>query len=151
MRLLWQPGRFERGGNTKTHGIVRGDFIVHDNLPPELRHGIYAQAAPYPAWVRFSGPGPYITPDIDDVGFMSIAIKLMRVPGPKLMDDEKVHPGYVWRLHANLRHSGLSSECAIADGERKKRANILLSQSPSAPCPGSRDAVALDQNPERPV
>jgi len=89
MRLLWQPRRFERGGNTKTHGIVRGDFIVHDNLPPELRRGIYAQATSYPAWVRFSGPGPYITPDIDDVGFMSIAIKLMRVPGPKLMDDEK--------------------------------------------------------------
>jgi hypothetical protein len=39
--------------------------------------------------VRFSGPGPYITPDIDDVGFMSISIKLMGVPGPKLMDDEK--------------------------------------------------------------
>jgi hypothetical protein len=89
MRMLWQPGRFERGGNTKTHGIVRGEFIVHDNLPAELRHGIYAQACSYPAWVRFSGPGPYITPDIDDVGFMSISIKLMRVPGPKLMDEEK--------------------------------------------------------------
>ncbi len=24
MRLLWKPGKFERGGNTKTHGIVRG-------------------------------------------------------------------------------------------------------------------------------
>ena len=43
----------------------------------------------YRAWVRFSGPGPYITPDIDDVGFMSISIKLMGVPGPKLMDEEK--------------------------------------------------------------
>ena len=39
--------------------------------------------------MRFSGPGPYITPDIEDVGFMSISIKLMEVPGPKLMDDEK--------------------------------------------------------------
>ena len=28
MRLLWKPGGFERGGNTKTHGIVRGEFIV---------------------------------------------------------------------------------------------------------------------------
>ena len=42
-----------------------------------------------PAWVRFSGPGPYITPDIEDVGFMSISIKLMGVPGPKLMEEEK--------------------------------------------------------------
>ena len=89
MRGLWKPGRFERGGNTKTHGIVRGEFIVHDNLRPELRHGIYAQPRTYRAWVRFSGPGPYITPDIEDVGFMSISIKLMGVPGPKLMEEEK--------------------------------------------------------------
>jgi len=89
MRDLWKPGGFERGGNTKTHGIVRGEFIVHDNLPAEFRHGVYAQPHTYRAWVRFSGPGPYITPDIDDVGFMSISIKLMGVPGPKLMDEEK--------------------------------------------------------------
>jgi len=89
MRKLWKPGGFERGGNTKTQGIVRGEFIVHDNLPTHLRHGIYARPQTFPAWVRFSGPGPYITPDIHDVGFMSISIKLMGVPGPKLMDEEK--------------------------------------------------------------
>ena len=89
MTLLWKPGAFERGGNTKTQGIVRGELIVHDGLPAELRHGIYAQPRAYRAWVRFSGPGPYITPDIDDVGFMSISIKLMGVPGPKLMEEEK--------------------------------------------------------------
>ena len=89
MRKLWKPGGFERGGNTKTHGIVRGEFIVHDNLPAQFRHGIYSQPKTFRAWVRFSGPGPYITPDIDDVGFMSISIKLMAVPGPKLMEEEK--------------------------------------------------------------
>jgi hypothetical protein len=89
MSGLWKPGGYERGGNTKTHGIVRGEFIVHQNLPQHLRHGIFAEPRTYRAWVRFSGPGPYITPDIDDVGFMSISIKLMGVPGPKLMDEEK--------------------------------------------------------------
>src|SRR5678816_3725844 len=68
---------------------IRDRFIVHDNLPPELRRGIFAEPKTYRAWVRFSGPGPYITPDIDDVGFMSVSIKLMGVPGPKLMDEEK--------------------------------------------------------------
>src|SRR5216117_2791196 len=89
MRNLWKPGGFERGGNTKTHGIVRGEFIVHDGLPEKMRRGVFAEPQSFRAWVRFSGPGPYITPDIDDVGFMSISIKLMGVPGPKLMDDEK--------------------------------------------------------------
>ena len=89
LKLLWRPGRFERGGNTKTHGIVRGELIIHSGLPENLRRGIFAEPRSFPAWVRFSGPGPYITPDIDDVGFMSISVKLMQVPGPKLADDEK--------------------------------------------------------------
>lgn len=89
MSDLWKPGGFERGGNTKTQGIVRGEFIVHEDIPEHMKRGIYARHQVFPAWVRFSGPGPYITPDIDDVGFMSISIKLMGVPGPKLMDEEK--------------------------------------------------------------
>jgi hypothetical protein len=89
MKLLWKPGGFERGGNTKTQGIVRGELVVHDGLPAQMRRGIYAEPRSFRAWVRFSGPGPYVTPDIDDVGFMSISIKLLGVPGPKLMDDEK--------------------------------------------------------------
>ncbi len=89
MRGLWTPGYFERGGNTKTHGIVRAELTVRDELPEKMRRGIFAEPRTYRAWVRFSGPGPYVTPDIDDVGFMSMSIKLMGVPGPKLMDDEK--------------------------------------------------------------
>ena len=89
IRGLWKPGYAERGGNTKTHGIVRGEFVVRDDLPEAMRRGIFAEPKTYPAWVRFAGPGPYITPDIDDVGFMSMSFKLMGVPGPKLLDDEQ--------------------------------------------------------------
>jgi hypothetical protein len=89
MEALWNAGHFERGGNTKTHGIVRAQFVVRDDLPEHLRHGLFAKPRTYPAWVRFAGPGPYITPDIDDVGFMSMSIKVMDVDGPKLLDDER--------------------------------------------------------------
>jgi hypothetical protein len=89
MEGLWKPGNYQRCGNTKTHGIVRGEFTVRDDIPANMKRGIYAIPRTFPAWVRFSGPGPYITADIDDVGFMSMSIKLMDVPGPKLMDDEK--------------------------------------------------------------
>lgn len=89
MGLLWKPGGYERGGNTKTHGMVRGEFVVHEGLPAHLRKGVFAEPRRYRAWVRFSGPGPYWTPDIEDVGFMSISIKLLGVPGPKLMDEER--------------------------------------------------------------
>jgi hypothetical protein len=89
MRRHYQPGNFERAGNTKTHGIVRGTVTIRDDLPTGLRHGVFAEPASYPAWVRFSGPGPDLPRDIDDVGFVSIGIKMMGVPGPKLMEDEK--------------------------------------------------------------
>jgi hypothetical protein len=90
MRGLWNPGHVERGGNTKTHGVVRAEFVVRDDLPEHMRRGIFAEPRTYRAWVRYAGPGPYVPPDIDDIGFMSMSIKLMDVPGPKLLDDEKL-------------------------------------------------------------
>jgi len=83
------PGGFERAGNTKTHGLVRGELTIHDNLPEGFRHGLFAAPNAYQCWVRFSGPGPHVEPDIDDVGFVSISIKVMGVEGEKLWDDEK--------------------------------------------------------------
>lgn len=83
------PGNYERAGNTKTHGLVRGTLTIKPDLPEHLRHGIFAEERSFPAWVRFSNPGPHVEPDIDDVGFGSIGVKLMDVPGPKLMDDEQ--------------------------------------------------------------
>ncbi len=87
---LWNPGHAERGGNTKTHGIVRSEVTIRDDLPETMRHGIFAEPGrTYAAWVRYAGPGPYVPADIDDVGFMSMSIKLMGVPGPKLLEQEK--------------------------------------------------------------
>ena len=89
MRAHYKPGEFQRGGNTKTHGVVRGEVIVRDDIPANMRQGVFARPQTYRAWVRFSGPGPDSPKDIDDVGFVSCAIKLMGVPGPKLLDDEQ--------------------------------------------------------------
>lgn len=89
MTQHWPPGNYQRGGNTKTHGVVRGEVTIREDLPPQFRHGVFAEPRTYRAWVRFSGPGPDWPKDIDDVGFASCSIKLMGVPGPKLMDDEK--------------------------------------------------------------
>jgi hypothetical protein len=83
------PGGFERAGNTKTHGLVRGELIIHDHLPDNFRHGLFATPQSYPCWIRFSGPGPHVEPDIDDVGFVSLSVKVMGVDGEKMWDDEK--------------------------------------------------------------
>lgn len=89
MRGHFKPGSYERGGNTKTHGIVRATVTVREDLPEHLRQGIFATQRSYPAYVRFSGPGPDVPADILDVGFSSMAVKIMDVPGEKLMEEEK--------------------------------------------------------------
>jgi hypothetical protein len=89
MKRHYVPGTYQRAGNTKTHGLVRGTVTILDGLPAELRRGIFAEPRTYKAWIRYSGPGPDSPKDIDDVGFGSMTIKIMGVPGPKLMDDEK--------------------------------------------------------------
>lgn len=82
------PGRMGRGGNTKTHGVVRGELVVHAGLPGHLAHGVFREPQRFRCWVRFGGPGPHTPPDIDDVGVLSIGVKLIGVPGAKLMADE---------------------------------------------------------------
>lgn len=89
MRSRFEPGGFERGGNTKTHGLVRAEVTVVEGLPANLRKGVFAQPRTFQAWVRYAGPGPDVPKDIDDVGFGSMSIKLMGVEGPKLMTEEK--------------------------------------------------------------
>jgi hypothetical protein len=78
----------ERAGNTKTYGLVQAGFEVHSDFPDRLRKGVFSLPRTYPAWIRFSGPGPFSPPDVADAGILSIGIKLMHVPGDKLLPDE---------------------------------------------------------------
>jgi len=95
MRGHFKPGAYERGGNTKTHGIVRATVTIRDDLPEHCRKGIFATPRTYPAYVRYSGPGPDVPADIRDVGFLSMAVKLMDVPGEKLMEEEKFTQDFI--------------------------------------------------------
>ena len=78
----------ERAGNTKTYGLVKAEFTVLPELSDELSVGLFAQAASYPVYIRFAGPGPLATRDIDNNGILSIGIKLMNVSGDKLSNEE---------------------------------------------------------------
>jgi hypothetical protein len=90
IRNHYSAGTAQRAGNTKTYGVVRGEFEVLPNLPPRMRQGIFAASTTYRAWVRFGGPGPLSPPDIEDNGILSIGIKLMGVEGLKLIEDERM-------------------------------------------------------------
>jgi len=84
----YQNSVAQRAGNTKTYGVVQAEFEVLDGLPDAYRKGVFAEPKVFPAWIRFGGPGPLSPPDVADAGILSIGIKLMGVPGPKLLPDE---------------------------------------------------------------
>lgn len=81
-------GIMRRDAHPKMHGVVKAEFIVESGLPPELQVGIFAQPHTYQAWIRFSNQDGIIQPDkARDIRGM--AIKLMGVPGDKLLEAER--------------------------------------------------------------
>ncbi|MDJ0697697.1 MAG: catalase family protein [Mastigocoleus sp. MO_167.B18] len=78
-----------RGQHAKHHGCVRAEFIVEENLPENLKFGVFKEAKTFPAWIRFSNAsGDASQPDTKADG-RGMTIKLMGVEGEKLLDDEK--------------------------------------------------------------
>jgi hypothetical protein len=81
---LGRPVR--RGQHPKHHGCVRAQFSVEPNLPDDLKVGIFRQPRTYPAWIRFSNGSQ----DDDSSGDIhGMAIKLMGIEGPKVLDEER--------------------------------------------------------------
>lgn len=84
----YPPGTtVRRDAHPKHHGLVRARFETA-GVPEALRHGVFAEPAVYDAWVRFSNGSPRVQSDAkrDQRG---LAIKLVGVPGEKLLDDER--------------------------------------------------------------
>lgn len=73
-----------RDAHAKSHAILKGELTVHDNLPPELRQGIFARAATHSIVARISSsPGDIHSDAIPAPrGF---AIKVIGVEGERLL------------------------------------------------------------------
>ncbi|MEP6913868.1 MAG: Dyp-type peroxidase, partial [bacterium] len=77
-----------RDEHPKSHGCVKAQFIVHDNLPENLRYGVLKEPRTYPAWVRFSSSDP-TSPSDTKRDAHGMAVKLMKVDGEKVLRDER--------------------------------------------------------------
>ncbi|HCF27371.1 MAG TPA: hypothetical protein DEV81_09275 [Cyanobacteria bacterium UBA11049] len=75
--------------HAKSHGCVWGKFTIAENIPENLRIGIFRKVKTYPIWVRFSNASGSISqgqlqsdklPD-----GRGMAIKLMQVEGKKVL------------------------------------------------------------------
>jgi hypothetical protein len=81
-------GATQRGPHPKSVAAFKAELTVDADLPAELRHGLFAQPGSYPAWIRISNANQ--TPGKDsNLDFRGFAIKLMGVPGDKLLPQER--------------------------------------------------------------
>jgi len=77
----------QRQQHPKSHGCVKAEFIVED-VPEHLKFGVFTEPCTYPTWIRFSNGSSNVQSDAKgDVRGM--ALKLVGVPGEKLLDGEK--------------------------------------------------------------
>jgi hypothetical protein len=81
-------GKARRDAHAKHHGCVKARMTVLDGLAPEHSVGVFARPRAYQAWIRFSnGSGRSQDDSVGDGRGM--AIKLVGVPGPKILEDER--------------------------------------------------------------
>jgi hypothetical protein len=76
---------YRRDAHAKAHGCLTATFTVRDDLPAAMRTGVFQPGRQYEAWIRFSNGNAAVQPD-HDKDARGMAIKLMGVEGPKLLD-----------------------------------------------------------------
>lgn len=88
IRKQYGPGNARRDAHPKSHGCVKAEFHVMATLPERLARGVFIPDKTYQAWIRFSnGSSDAGKADIDRDA-RGMAIKLMGVPGTKLLEAE---------------------------------------------------------------
>ncbi len=77
-----------RDAHPKAHGLVAAQFIVLDELPDTLRHGVFKTPRTFDALIRFSAGNVEVQADTVPQA-AGMAIKLLGVEGEKLLEAEK--------------------------------------------------------------
>ena len=76
-----------RDAHPKAHGCVRAEFKINETLPKNLAQGVFVPGKSYQAWIRFSNASRDATQADIKSDARGMAIKLLDVPGKKLLAD----------------------------------------------------------------
>lgn len=90
LRRDYKSPHVPRDAHAKSHGCLQASFSVNNkNLPKELRVGLFSSNKNYPTWVRFSNNTSDPMSHDKDLDLRGIAIKVMYVPGKKIIPAEE--------------------------------------------------------------
>jgi Catalase len=88
IRKKYSAGTARRDAHPKAHGCVKAEISIIDTLPAALAKGMFIPGKTYQAWIRFSnGSADSTRADIKGDA-RGMAIKVLGVPGEKLLEDE---------------------------------------------------------------
>lgn len=76
-----------RGAHAKSHGTLKGELTIYNNLPVPLAQGLFREPQTYPVIIRFSTAPGDIMPD-GVSSFRGMAIKVIGVEGRKVLEQE---------------------------------------------------------------
>ncbi|KAG0038808.1 hypothetical protein BGZ82_010787 [Podila clonocystis] len=89
IRNQYHAGDARRDVHAKATGVVKANFRVHDNIPADLAKGVFIPGKAYQSLIRFSNAAGNAHQKDDHDDGRGIAIKLLDVPGPKILESDK--------------------------------------------------------------
>lgn len=90
----YEKGFTKRDAHPKGLGVLKGTFIVDDDLNKDLETEVFQSGKKYNCFIRFSSGGNKVKSD-KSKDIRGMAIKLIGVSGDKLIDDEKMTQDFV--------------------------------------------------------
>jgi hypothetical protein len=107
-----------RGVHPKDHGCVTAKFKVLDNLPENLRVGVFSKPGrEFDAWIRYSNAAVAVGPDSGATshGSRGMAIKLMGVDGqPLLKNSSPVTQDFLMVNHPVFAFANVEDYAALS-------------------------------------
>lgn len=80
-------GHATRSVHAKSHGLLNGELVIADGLPPTLAQGLFARPGKYPVMMRLSTiPGDILADSISVP--RGLAVKVLNVDGDRLPGSE---------------------------------------------------------------
>ena len=107
-------GGFERAGNTKTHGLVRGELTIHDEPAGEPAPRTVRDARDLPLLGALFRPGPAYRARHRRRRLRQHQRQGDGRCGRQAVGRRKAHAGLHRGLHADLRDAGRQGQCAAA-------------------------------------
>lgn len=82
----YPDGKIKRNFHPKMHGCLNATLTIRNDIPENLKQGLFKHPNTYDVWLRFSNAPPKIGSDKRSSG-RGLAIKVLDVPGPLFEED----------------------------------------------------------------